>query len=114
MIFGGQFGLGVGQKWQSLAASRLINTFYTNSTGKPIMVGVEINCPTTAILIASGEVFIYTRDTLATEIRYNRVKKAWAVGDLLTLNTLVLPNHVYSLQVPNTLSLSIAAWYEAR
>jgi hypothetical protein len=29
-------GLGVGQTWQDMAASRAFNTTYTNSTGKPI------------------------------------------------------------------------------
>ena len=33
-------GLGVGQTWQDLTASRSLATTYTNSTGKPIMVSV--------------------------------------------------------------------------
>lgn len=33
-------GLGVGQTWQNLTASRSLATTYTNSTGKPIMVSV--------------------------------------------------------------------------
>lgn len=33
--------IGVGQTWQDLTASRAVNTTYTNSTGKPIMVQVS-------------------------------------------------------------------------
>jgi len=34
--------IGVGQTWQNLTASRVVNTDYTNSTGKPIQVGISI------------------------------------------------------------------------
>ena len=34
------YDLGVGQTWQNVTASRALGTTYTNSTGKPIMVGV--------------------------------------------------------------------------
>lgn len=33
-------GLGYTQTWQNLTASRALNTTYTNSTGRPILVGV--------------------------------------------------------------------------
>ena len=33
--------LGVGQTWQALTASRALDTTYTNTTGKPIMISVE-------------------------------------------------------------------------
>lgn len=33
-------GLAIGQTWQDVSTSRLANTTYTNSTGKPIMVNV--------------------------------------------------------------------------
>lgn len=35
-----QVGLGVGQTWTDVTASRAFDTTYTNSTGKPIMVSV--------------------------------------------------------------------------
>lgn len=34
-------GLGVGQTWQDVSASRAINTSYQNTTGKPIFVSVS-------------------------------------------------------------------------
>lgn len=38
----GSSGLGVGQSWQNVAASRVIGTTYTNTTGKPIAVQAGI------------------------------------------------------------------------
>ena len=35
-------GLGLGQTWQNLTASRALNTTYTNSTGNPIIVYVSL------------------------------------------------------------------------
>lgn len=35
-------GLGMGQTWQNLTASRTWSVTYTNTTGKPIQVGVEL------------------------------------------------------------------------
>jgi hypothetical protein len=34
-------GLGIGQTWQDVSASRVAGTVYTNNTGKPIMVGIR-------------------------------------------------------------------------
>ncbi|MEX9875202.1 hypothetical protein AB7X03_17325 [Providencia rettgeri] len=36
-------GLGYGQTWQNVTASRVIGTNYTNATGKPIFVSVSTN-----------------------------------------------------------------------
>lgn len=36
-------GLGVGQTWQDVIGSRLAQTSYQNTTGKPIMVAVKVN-----------------------------------------------------------------------
>jgi hypothetical protein len=35
-------GIGVGQTWQNVTSSRAFSTTYTNSTGKPIMVSVNL------------------------------------------------------------------------
>ena len=34
-------GVGVGQTWQDVTASRALNITYTNTTGKPIFLGLE-------------------------------------------------------------------------
>lgn len=39
----GAAGLGVGQTWQNVLASRASGTTYTNTTGKPIMVSIYTN-----------------------------------------------------------------------
>ncbi|MGY2285613.1 hypothetical protein [Pseudomonas gingeri] len=38
----GLSSIGYGQNWQSVTASRVVGTVYTNTTGKPIMVAVSI------------------------------------------------------------------------
>ena len=35
-------GVGTGQTWQNVTASRALGVTYTNTTGKPIMVSVEV------------------------------------------------------------------------
>jgi len=44
--------LGVGQTWTDVTASRASNTTYTNSTGRPIFISVQIS-PTTSGLAYS-------------------------------------------------------------
>ena len=39
--------IGVGQTWQDVTASRVVNTTYTNSTAKPIMIYVYFGLTTT-------------------------------------------------------------------
>lgn len=50
--------LGMGQAWQDVAASRAIDTVYTNSTGRPIVVSVSVrntgDSPSTASLFVAG------------------------------------------------------------
>ena len=52
--------LGVGQTWQNMTASRLHNTTYTNSSGKPIMVFVTFEGTYARIAITVGGVLIST------------------------------------------------------
>jgi hypothetical protein len=42
-------GVGIGQTWQDVKASRALATVYTNSTGKPIQVSATLNHPSTLI-----------------------------------------------------------------
>jgi hypothetical protein len=53
----GDAGVGYGQTWQNVTASRAVNTTYTNTTTKPIMVVVSTSAgsPTTTLsLTVSG------------------------------------------------------------
>jgi hypothetical protein len=49
----GAAGLGVGQTWTNVSASRAYSTTYTNSTGKPIMVSVFSSTPAASAAVCS-------------------------------------------------------------
>ena len=51
-------GIGYGQTWQNVAASRSFGVTYTNSTGKPIEVSVTVNGGTVALQTTVGGVVI--------------------------------------------------------
>jgi carbonic anhydrase len=49
-------GVGDTQTWQNVAASRVLGTTYTNSTGRPIAVSVQIAATTngTSTIVVAG------------------------------------------------------------
>jgi hypothetical protein len=63
-------GLGLGQTWQDVRASRAANTTYTNTTGKPIMVtlsqGTHLN--TTFTYTVSGQTVTWSHSGSTTAI----------------------------------------------
>ena len=63
-------GLGVGQTWQDMTASRTTGVTYTNSTGKPIMCSVQNNWNTTITIngVAIGTVTVVNSFTPYTFI----------------------------------------------
>jgi hypothetical protein len=53
-------GVGVGQTWQNVKASRAANVTYTNTTGKPIMVVIsETDNNVAATLTVNGVIVCY-------------------------------------------------------
>jgi hypothetical protein len=46
--------IGVGQTWQDLTSSRALNTTYTNSSGKPIMINVIVTTNATVAGLVEG------------------------------------------------------------
>ena len=52
-------GVGYGQTWQDVTATRAAGTTYTNSTGKPIMVLIRANS-STGYLLTNGVQFPYS------------------------------------------------------
>jgi hypothetical protein len=88
--------IGVGQTWQDVTSSRAINTDYTNSTGKPIMVAINFNTGTSGAITVDG-VFAGIGATTVSE----------ATGGL---NTIVPNGSVYRY----TGAASIIAWSELR
>ena len=49
---------GVGQTWQDLTSSRVLNTIYTNSTGKPICIAVNTNTDDNNMSLYINEVLV--------------------------------------------------------
>jgi len=59
--------IGYGQTWQILTGSRALGTTYYNTTGRPIVVAVNINTAVSASLTVNGDVIMSapTNATLA-------------------------------------------------
>jgi len=55
----GTTGVGVGQTWEDVTANRVSGVTYTNSTGKPIMVGISCN-QTNGITVVIGGVTTFS------------------------------------------------------
>lgn len=100
-IFSGVNALGGTQLWSNVTASRAINTSYTNSTGKPIVVSVIIlaNSSTT---IASNVGTINIANTVLT----NAIRT--------TIQTIVPNGNTYMIFTPNISATSVSSWTELR
>jgi hypothetical protein len=86
--------IGVGQTWQDVSGSRVQNTNYTNSTGKPIMV---------SIITASGSFDV-------DAILVDGVPVGSESNDGLASNQFIVPNgSVYRI-----INSGIVAWSELR
>ena len=55
--------IGVGQTWQNVTSSRVKNTTYTNSTGKPIQVFIIFD-PAGSVLTINGSAFPINESTM--------------------------------------------------
>jgi hypothetical protein len=100
-------GVGIGQTWQNLTASRAYGTTYTNSTGKPIAVSVSGQS-------TSNGSFIHTVYVNGNEISYQTTYAANA-GYIHNIFFIVPNSATYSVTGTggtNTTSLSI--WSELR
>jgi len=63
--------IGVGQTWQDVTGSRVSNTTYTNSTGKPIALRINFNQVTTAYFtLGSESEYLLINTPAATVIEY--------------------------------------------
>lgn len=93
-------GIGEGQTWQNVTASRVAGTTYTNSTGKPIEVFIKL-----VIVNTSSNSLTVTVDG----------KTLFPAGALYTLNyplSFIIPNGItYSITLS---AISIVAWFELR
>jgi len=102
-------GLGQDQTWQNVGGSRSLNTTYTNSTGKPIMLNLVSNSvgndTTVRIRVTIGGVTL----TIANE-SYPGGRGIYAAG-----NTIVPAGATYSVAMDQDGSgIGFSAWHELR
>jgi hypothetical protein len=97
-------GLGIGQTWQNVTASRAIATTYTNSTGRPIQlsVAVAINAASAWInLVVDGNTIALSAGT-------------YAAGARAEITGVVIPaGSAYSVTV-SAGTATIQTWFELR
>jgi hypothetical protein len=95
-------GIGVGQTWQNVAASRAINSTYTNNTGKPIQVAVIVSAnpnQTNATLVVNG-------------LNVARIQNQFGDRALVGSLSAIVPDGVsYSVSASSS---SIVSWSELR
>ena len=99
-------GLGYGQTWQNVKASRAVGTVYTNSTGKPIVVMLASSTNTSDRY--SG-LEVYINNILATSsVTYGGNSKAHA--------TVIIPNgsNYKVTYASGTANTAIHQWFELR
>lgn len=88
--------LGIGQTWQNVTGSRALNTTYTNSTSKPIMVCISWNSTSGQAIITVDGVSVFSSST---------------TGTFIDLSTFVVPpGSTYSASGGN----GIGRWTELR
>ncbi len=100
----GNYALGVGQTWQSLAGSRALNTTYQNTTGRPISVSVVTqpgNNQTSSFEVSPNS-------DMSSSIVISRQRDI----DGLTTDNGIIPNNIYYRL--NLGSGFIASWAELR
>lgn len=96
------YAIGTGQTWTDVTGSRVVGTTYTNSTGKPIFLGIKLagnpqnaggNLSVNGSVVASFQAYAAT-----------------SVGSVATI---VPPSGTYVL-TQFTATLSITSWFELR
>lgn len=100
---GGGGGLGIGQTWQDVTASRALGTTYTNSTGKPIFVSIYTtsnNTPATGATLSVDGINVQSNQGYAGPN---------GTGTNLSISTVVPAGSTYLLSGANFL-----AWAELR
>lgn len=97
-------GLGIGQTWQNVGASRAIATTYTNSTGRPIQLAVSVGINTASAWVN----LIVDGSTVA------RSAGTYAVGAGVEITGVIIPaGSTYSVTVSSGVA-TIQTWFELR
>ncbi|MDD4995787.1 MAG: hypothetical protein PHW53_04990 [Patescibacteria group bacterium] len=99
----GNNGIGAGQTWQDVTASRAASTTYTNSTGKPIAVSVSmISSTPTVIRYTIGALTFAGSASSATG------------GDNINSAFFIVPNGATYSAYNNVGSSGLLSWFELR
>ncbi|EMF7617547.1 TPA: phage tail protein [Providencia stuartii] len=99
-------GLGYGQTWQNVKASRAVGTVYTNSTGKPIVLLVTAS--TSANDRMNGVNIHINGVVIATSMTYGNGAKA-------PVSAVIPHDSTYKIDYPSgTVSPFIHQWFELR
>ena len=93
-------GVGVGQTWQNVAASRSIGTSYQNTTGKPIMVNIAYGTSATGFIQVSTD-----------NSSWVTVSNTFTSGNHPAQSMIVPDNHYYRLSGSG---VNIQSWAELR
>lgn len=102
LSWGSSSGIGVGQTWTNVAASRATGTTYTNSTGKPIMVAVTP--------VASGAL-IGTFNINGSAV--GAMQHTPSAGGGSSAFSYIIPNGA-TYSVTNNSNFTISLWWELR
>ena len=93
--------LGGAQAWSNVATSRLVNTSYTNSTGKPISVSVIAYANTAGVRIASNVGSVSIANT--------------SIANTTQTIQMIVPNgSTYMIYTTNTSVTTVNSWAELR
>lgn len=95
--------IGIGQTWQNLTASRLINTLYTNDTGRPITVCID------GILLNMGTAEFYIDSAAQGRVTTD----ATSVGDSFSFSRTIPNGSTYNFNLGGGGS-SVRNWSELR
>jgi len=88
--------IGVNQTWQGVTASRVVETTYTNSTGKPIMISVNVGNASTSV---KGS-FSVTVNGVQIANNYVSTEENGVWGNVINTICAIVPNgHTYSFSV---------------
>lgn len=94
-----QNGLGVGQTWQEVTSQRRMNETYTNTTGKPIYIQVNIN--------NAANVMFW--------VEINNIKIEHNEDYRCVMNYIIPPNATYKVYSQNgATNYAYTKWYELR
>lgn len=101
--------IGVGQTWQDVSASRILNTSYRNTTGRPIQVSISVN---------KGAGAAATMSIQVSNNNVNWIKVGgyggYSSGGGWTFVSIIVPDNMYYRALDTGSGSDITGWAELR